>query len=87
MGIPLRVTSYSESLFTALVQAQAVPGEEIRLDDVAGGDLYHGRAADGSATSTAAWEVIRFYRDASGRILRIRYRSDVVWDSRTAGWT
>lgn len=83
----LRVTSYLDSPFTSLVQAQAVPGEEIRIDDVSGGDLYHGRAADDVDTAAAAWEVVRFYRDATGQISRVRYRTDVVWDNRTAGWT
>lgn len=79
----LRVTSYSESLFTSLVQAQAAPGQEIRIDDIQAGDLYHGRAADGADTAAIVWEVARLYRDGTGTVIRIRYVSGVAWDQRT----
>ncbi len=60
--------------------------KEVRRDEAALDD-YHGRAPDGTATSTASWEVVRFYKDALGKITRVRYRSGVAWDSRTAGWS
>lgn len=70
----------------SLIKFEAQPGEELRVDDVIGGDRYHGRAVTGTATSAASWEVVRFERDATGGILRTRYRSAVVWDDRDQGW-
>lgn len=62
-------------------------GKEVRMDDVAAGDLYIGRNTDGTSTATASWEVVRIYRNAvTAKIERVRYRTGVAWDSRTAGW-
>jgi len=84
--MPVLASVFSETPFTSLTQAQAAVGQEIRIDDVAGGDLYHGRAIDGTATSTALWEIVRMYRDAStATIQRIRYVSGVAWDDRLSG--
>lgn len=72
---------------TSLTQAQIGVGEELRIDDVSGGDLYHGRAPDSTATSDASWEVVRIYRDpVTAIVTRVRYRSGVAWDARAAGW-
>lgn len=92
--VPLRM-DVSGSLFThdanrfkTLLKFEAVIGEELRADDVVGGDLYHGRAPDGTATSTAPWEIVRFYRDSlTGNVTRTRYRLSGSWDSRSSGWT
>jgi hypothetical protein len=75
------------NLFASLLKAEAVVGQEIRIDDISAGDLYIGRANDGTATSAASWEVARYYRDSAGKMLRARYRTSVVWDNRTAGWS
>lgn len=74
--------------FATLINALPnTTAQEIRMDDIAGGDLYLGRNADNAATSAATWEVVRIYRTATGATTRIRYRTGVVWDNRTAGWT
>jgi hypothetical protein len=73
--------------FDTLLNFRASPGQELRADDVSGGDRYHGRANDGAATSAASWEVVRFYRDSGGNITRTRYRTGVAWDDRAAGWS
>lgn len=78
-------SSYSQTPFTSLIQVQAAPGQEIRIDDIASGDLYHGRAPDRASTSAPVWEIVHFYRDADATILRIRYVSAAIWDDRTSG--
>lgn len=70
----------------SLAKAELAVGQELRFDDVSAGDLYLGRAPDGTATADAAWEVFRYYRTAVGAITRGRYRTGVAWDNRTAGW-
>lgn len=79
---------HRNNAFATLINAQPRNlADELRLDDIAGGDLYIGRAPDTTATSAASWEVVRIYRTATGATTRIRYRTGVVWDNRTAGWT
>ncbi len=72
--------------FATLLNAQALPGQELRLDDAIGGDLYLGRNDDLAATADQTWEVVRVYRTATGLTTRIRYRTGVAWDAHTAGW-
>lgn len=60
--------------------------DEMRADETAT-DRYHGRATDGTLTSAASWEVVRFYKDASDTVIRTRYRTGVAWDNRATGWT
>lgn len=70
--------------FGSLIKFEANTNEELRSDDISLGDLYHGRAVDGTATSVASWEVIRFYRTTSGLITRVRYKSGISWDNRAS---
>lgn len=70
--------------FKRLLKFEPVAGEEIRRDETLTDD-YHGAAPDGTATSVASWKVCRFYKTL-GKIVRVRYRTDVVWDDRTVGW-
>ena len=72
--------------FATLLNAQAIVGQELRLDDIPAGDLYIGRNTDSASTAATTWEVIRVYRTASGLTTRIRYRTGVSWDSHAAGW-
>lgn len=78
--------SVAEDRFTRVLKFKPIAGEELRRDETATDD-YHGIAADGSLTSAAVWDVVRFYKDASGKTTRTRYRTGVVWNNRTAGWT
>lgn len=61
-------------------------GDEMRRVAV-GTDVYHLRAPDGTATSSATWEAVRFYQDAAETILRTRYRTGVSADNPSVGWT
>lgn len=70
--------------FTKLLKFEPIAGEEIRASET-DTDRYHGAAADGTLTSAASWKVVRFYK-VSGKIERVRYRINVIWDARTAGW-
>lgn len=70
--------------FLRVLKFEPLVGEEIRRDETLTDD-YHGVAPDGSLTSAAVWSVARFYKTA-GLITRVRYRTGVVWDNRTAGW-
>lgn len=74
----------SQDDFARILKFEPQAGEEIRRDETLTDD-YHGVAPDGSATSSAVWKVTRFYKTA-GLITRVRYRTGVAWDSRTAGW-
>lgn len=72
-------------LMRRCLKFEPVVGEEIRRDETVTDD-YHGIAADGTATNATSWSVVRFYKDVTGKITRVRYRSGVAWDSRTVGW-
>lgn len=61
-------------------------GKKIKLDDIEGGHLYIGRAANGSLTSAAVWEVVRWERNAAGVNLGAQYQSGITWDGRGSGW-
>jgi hypothetical protein len=75
----------NNSAFSNLIKFEAQVGSELRADELIT-DRYHGRAVDGASTAAAVWEVVRFYKDVLGNIVRVRYRTNVVWDNRTAGW-
>ena len=83
--INYQVFPSDKDAFTSLLKFEPVPGQEIRADETTT-DRYHGRAEDGTATDSAVWEVVRFYKNANGDIVRARYRTGVAWDSRTSGW-
>lgn len=68
--------------FASLVKFECYPTEELRADDVKAGDRFHGRALSGTATSSTAWEIVRFYRSATGDVLRLIYRTGTSWDDR-----
>lgn len=72
-------------IFTRVLKFEPVVGEEIRREETVTDD-YHGVATDSDPTSSPTWKVVRFYKDASGNVVRVRYRTGVVWDNRTAGW-
>lgn len=75
------------SRFKRIAKAEPSVGEELRFDDIAGGDLYIGAAVDSSSTSTGnLWDVVRYYRSATGVVTRARFRTGINWDSRTSGW-
>lgn len=86
----MRATAVSVSpvrnAFATLLKFEPAVGEELRREELTT-DSYHGRAPDGTTTATAAWEVVRLYKDAAGEIVRARYRTGVAWDNRAAGWT
>jgi hypothetical protein len=75
----------ADSAFKRLLKFEPLPGEELRRDEGQSDD-YHGAAADGTATSAAAWRVVRLYK-AGGLITRVRYRTGVAWDARSTGWS
>lgn len=75
------------SPFARLLKYEPAAGHELRSDDLAGGDRFHGTAPDGTATSAPEWAVVRFYRDPAGAILRVRYRAGVAWNDRASGWS
>ena len=75
-----------ESDFASLIKYEAVPGQELRRDEGVDFD-YHGRAPDGTPTATTAWEVVIFYKNELGGVVRTRYRTGVAWDDRASGWT
>lgn len=84
---PVRVLdAQAASDFHKLLKLEPKAGEEIRRDET-NTDDYHGAAPDGTATSAAAWKVCRIYKTVGqGSIVRVRYRTGVVWDDRAAGW-
>lgn len=81
----LAVASKQPSRFANILKFEPAAGEEIRREETVTDD-YHGAAPDGTATSAASWAVVRFYKDVSGNITRVRYRENVAWDARAAGW-
>lgn len=89
IGNPLTVvgtvTADVDSRFKRLLKFEPAVGEELRSENL-DTDRYHGAAPDGTATSSATWDVVRFYKDASKNIVRVRFRSGVAWDDRAAGW-
>lgn len=88
-GVPFSADNpfpVTRDAFTTLIRGEAVVGQELRREETSTDD-YHGRAADGAATNTAVWEIVRFYKDGSGNVTRWRYRSGVKWDERASGWT
>ncbi len=76
-----------ESDFTKLLQRIVHDTDELRLDvEPTNTDYYVGVGADGLATNVAAWKVMRIYLSATKNPNRMRFRKNVAWDSRTAGW-
>lgn len=72
--------------FSSLIKFEPRPNEELRSEETLS-DRYHGRAPDGTATSDASWEIVRFYKNPlTGQIVRTRYRENVSWDNRATGW-
>lgn len=80
------LTARNNAFATLLNFLPDTTGKELRRV-VVGTDVYHLRALDGTATSAASWEAARFYQDANENILRTRYRTGVVADNPSAGWT
>lgn len=85
-----RLTTREDNAFSSLIHLVALPTEEARvredqLADPANPHRYHARAPAGTATASAAWEAVRFFRDATG-VVRVQYRTGVAFDSITAGW-
>jgi signal transduction histidine kinase len=65
-----------------LMQLQFGPDEKVKVDDVEGGDRYHGRASRSASDGDASWEVVKMFRDASGNITQMQYKAGVSWDNR-----
>ena len=71
--------------FATLINAQPRSVvDEIRMDDVAGGDLFLGRNVENTATSATSWEVVKISRTATGLTTRIQYQDGISWDDRAA---
>lgn len=88
-GVATETTQLTQSSrFARLLKFEPSLVDELQSDDVVGGDRYHGAAADGTAITTAAWDVVRFYRDAAGNITRVRFKSGIAWSTRSnaANW-
>jgi hypothetical protein len=67
--------------FASLIKYEAGVDQELRSEEVVDA-RYHGRALDGSATSAALWEIVKFDRDGDKEIVRTRYLSGQIWDDR-----
>lgn len=80
------VVDSGETQFKRLLKFEPAAGMELRADETLT-DRYHGTAVDGTPTTAASWGVVRFYKNAAGDVTRARYRTGVVWDDRTQGWT
>lgn len=88
-GNPLPITDNAPE-FWRIKNKRFTSSEEVRYDipaSLISASIYTGVAADGTATSSAVWTVIRTYFDSLGNPSRERIRTNVAWDSRTAGWT
>ena len=75
--------------FTRIKNQEYLDSEEARYDipaSLPSGFIYAGVAPNGTATSAAAWTIVRTSFDASGNPTRDQIRTSVVWDSRTTGW-
>lgn len=82
-----RLVVGSGSEFERILARKVEADEEMRLDtEPTNTDHYIAVAADGTATTSAVWSVIRIYLSATKNPTRIRFREAVAWDSRTAGW-
>ena len=76
---------HRSSRFRRVLKAEPDAGEEMRREETSDFD-YAGLAADGTATSALAWDVVRFTK-TSNVITRIQFREDIVWDDRASGWS
>lgn len=86
----ISVSPVSADEFSRIKNKEFADTEEVRYEipaSLVSASIYTGVAADGTATSAAAWTVIRSYFDANGNPERERIRASVVWDNRTSGWT
>ncbi len=68
-----------------VLKFEPAAGEELRAEETTT-DRYHGMAPDGTAVDSAAWSIVRFYKNPADEIIRVRYRTGVRWDQRTDGW-
>lgn len=78
-----------DSSFTRIKEKRFQDTEEVRYDipgTLANGQIYVGVAPDGTATSTASWDVVRTDFDANANPTRDRIQKGIAWDSRTTGW-
>lgn len=79
----------SSASFTRIKQRQFFDSEEIRYDiptNLASGTIFIGVAASGTATSTAAWSVVRTSFTSESQPLRDQFRTGISWDARAAGF-
>lgn len=90
MSIPYSDIVFTPNfLFYRITNKIIKDDEEVRYDiptNLTGASIYIGVAADGTATSSALWTVVRYYFDANDNPNRARVRKNVVWTDRTLGW-
>jgi hypothetical protein len=67
---------------------ESVKGWETRIDYSGGTNpIYIGKAEEGSATSTAVWQIMKLTWDVNDNPTRVQYASDSdafshIWDNR-----
>lgn len=66
------------SRFGRLLKFEPAAGEGLRRDETTTDD-YPGAAVDGTQITSPGWDVVRFYKDASGNITRVRFRTGIAW--------
>lgn len=82
-----RITVTSGSEFARLLARQVEDADELRLDvEPSSTEFYIGSALDGTATSATDWNIIQISLSGTRNPNRIRFRQNVAWDNRTAGW-
>lgn len=80
------------SIFSRILEKRFSDLEEVRYDIPAtkvlraNNSIYIGVAPDGTLTTDLAWDVVRFYFNASSVPERARIRKGIAWDDRTTGW-
>lgn len=73
-----------DDTFKNLLKFEPREGYELRVLNTAGA-RYHGMAADSAAEDQAVWSTVRFYKDAAGEIVRVRFKRNLAWNAVEAG--
>lgn len=84
-----RVGVIEADTFNRLLQYYINDEEEVREEwptSVANGYAYRGLAVNGSETTSAVWDVVRWSFDSNGNITRIQYQDAIAWSNRANGW-
>jgi hypothetical protein len=88
--IEVTVTEEGETVVVEVTEVEQVPDRTTLLDDVGGGVTYVGKAAPGSATSEAVWQIQKITEGQlfdTGDDLKVEWAGsnanfDKVWDDR-----